>query len=239
MNVAVVIAGGKGVRTGQDVPKQFLNVYDVPIFIYTLHNLETLDCIDEIIVVGPEGWENYISSYAKQFGIRKMKATVLGGETRYHSILNGLMYLKEHNYPGETVVAVTDANRPLVPHRVIRDCIQKLDDCACAIPLEPCYDSMFRCRSIAEVDGNEDRSQLFAGQTPETTRLKDVLAVYERAEQDQLTDYPVNALFVHYGIPAGGVPGSKKCMKITTVEDFELFRALLGDFRISGIKAAD
>ena len=237
MNIAIVIAGGSGRRTGQDVPKQFLNVYDVPIFIYTLNNLETLDCIDEIIVVGPLGWENYISSYAKQFDIYKFKAVVTGGDTRFDSIMNGLEYLKENRDSNEVVATLIDANRPLIPHQVIQDGIDTLKDCSCTLALEPCYDSMFCCKDGINLDDvTVDRSILFAGQTPETARLSDLLEVYGMARKDHLTEWPMSTLFLHYNKSVKRVKGSRKSMKITTIEDFELFKALLGDTRLQGLK---
>lgn len=236
MNIALVVAGGSGNRTGQDVPKQFLNVYDVPIFIYTLNNLEMLELIDEIFVVGPLGWENYIYSFAKQFGIKKLKQVITGGETRYRSIVNGLLVLRERTYDGEVVVVMVDANRPLIPHSVFRDCIECLSEGVCTEAFEPCFDSMYRCEDGVWVNKMEDRGLLFASQSPETAHLKDLLEVYECAEREKEVDLPAAALFLHYNKSVRRVPGSRKSMKITTIEDFEVFRALLGDFRLQELK---
>ena len=76
MNVAIIIAGGSGKRMGQDVPKQFLTVNDKPIIIYTLQNFQYNNQIDEIIVVCVDGWHHVLESYAKQFGINKLKYIV-------------------------------------------------------------------------------------------------------------------------------------------------------------------
>lgn len=236
MNVALVVAGGSGKRTGQDVPKQFLNVYDVPIFIYTLHNIELNDCIDEIVIVGPAGWENYIFSYAKQFGIKKLKTVITGGDTRFHSIFNGLTYLKEHDYAADTTVVIIDANRPLIPHRVIKESVDMLDSCDCTCAAVPCYDSIFSSQDGINLDKIENRSVLFAEQSPETVRLESVLKLYGQAEKESLFDLPTAALFVYYQKSVKAVVGSRKSMKITTVEDFELFKALLGETRISCLK---
>ena len=234
MNIALVVAGGSGKRTGQDVPKQFLNIYDVPIFIYTLNNLETLEQIDSIIVVGPEGWENYILSYGRQCCIRKLKAVVTGGDTRHHSILNGIRHLKRELAADDAKVCIIDANRPLIPHRVFVDEIDALEECDCALALTPCHDTMIRKETSQNIC-IEDRSALFCGQTPEAAHLKSLVEVYERAEHDGL-DLVTTALFLHYGKSIATVEGSKRSMTITTVEDFEMFRAMLGDRRIQCIK---
>ena len=97
MNIALIIAGGSGTRTGQDVPKQFLTVYDIPIIAYTMKNIEKIPCIDEIYVVGPQGWENFITSYAKQCNVTKFKQVIHGGATRHESIYHGILQLAKHN----------------------------------------------------------------------------------------------------------------------------------------------
>ncbi len=81
MNVAIIIAGGKGSRMGQDIPKQFINVYDKPILIYTLEGFQKHPQIDAIEVVCIEGWYDVVWAYAKQFNISKLKWVIPGGET--------------------------------------------------------------------------------------------------------------------------------------------------------------
>ncbi|SDW69766.1 2-C-methyl-D-erythritol 4-phosphate cytidylyltransferase [Kandleria vitulina] len=79
MNVAIIIAGGSGARMEQDIPKQFINVYDKPVLIYTLERFQNHPLIDAIEVVCIDGWENVLSAYAKQFNITKLKWIIQGG----------------------------------------------------------------------------------------------------------------------------------------------------------------
>ncbi len=79
MNTALIIAGGAGHRMGQDIPKQFINVYDKPVLLYTLDGFQRHPLIDEILVVCIEGWESVVKAYAKQFGISKLRTIVCGG----------------------------------------------------------------------------------------------------------------------------------------------------------------
>ena len=81
MNIALIIAGGSGSRMGQAIPKQFINVYDKPILIYTLEGFEKHPQIDEIGVVCIKGWEQALWAYAKQFNITKLKWIVEGGNS--------------------------------------------------------------------------------------------------------------------------------------------------------------
>ena len=81
MNVAVIIAGGSGSRMGQDIPKQFINVYDKPVLIYTLEGFQKHPKIDAIEVVCIDGWHDIVWAYAKQFNIDKLKWIVSGGKS--------------------------------------------------------------------------------------------------------------------------------------------------------------
>ena len=72
MNIALIIAGGSGSRMGQDIPKQFLNVYDKPVLFYTLAGFQEHPLIDAIEVVCIDGWHNVLWAYAKQFNITKL-----------------------------------------------------------------------------------------------------------------------------------------------------------------------
>ena len=90
MTIAVIIAGGSGQRMGQDIPKQFINVCDKPVLIYTLEGFQRHPMIDAIEVVCIDGWEHVVSAYAKQFRIDKLKWIIKGGNTCQESIRNGV-----------------------------------------------------------------------------------------------------------------------------------------------------
>lgn len=95
-NIAVIIAGGVGHRMGQDIPKQFIHVYDKPVLLYTLKNFQNHPQIDAIEVVCIDGWHDVVWAYAKQYGIDKLKWVVSGGETGQESIRNGVYNLMDH-----------------------------------------------------------------------------------------------------------------------------------------------
>ena len=84
-NIALVIAGGVGARMGQDIPKQFINVYDKPVIIYTLEAFQKHKDIDAIEVVCLDGWHEVLRAYAKQFGIAKLENIVSGGKNGQES----------------------------------------------------------------------------------------------------------------------------------------------------------
>ena len=124
MNVAVIIAGGSGSRMHQDIPKQFINVYDKPVIIYTLEGFQRHPEIDAIEVVCLDGWHDILKAYAKQFNIDKLKWVVSGGNTGQESIRNGVFHL-EGICSEDDIVVIHDGIRPLVDDTVLTDVIIK------------------------------------------------------------------------------------------------------------------
>lgn len=122
MNIALILAGGHGSRTEQDIPKQFMNVYDKPLIIYTLENFEKHPEIDGIAVVCLEGWHEVLKAYARQYHITKLKWIVSGGSDGQSSTQKGIEALKEE-CSDEDVVLVHDAIRPFITPEVITDAI--------------------------------------------------------------------------------------------------------------------
>ena len=98
-NIALIIAGGIGARMGQDIPKQFINVHDKPVIVYTMEAFQKHPQIDAIEVVCLEGWHDVLRAYAKQFGIAKLEGIVTGGINGQDSIRNGLYDIaKKYNW---------------------------------------------------------------------------------------------------------------------------------------------
>ena len=122
MNLAIVIAGGSGTRMGLNIPKQFVNIYDKPVIIYTLEGFERHPMIDEIEVVCIDGWHDVLKAYARQFGITKLKRVVSGGKTGQESIRNVVFALEGYLSDDDTVI-IHDGIRPLVDKEVLTDVI--------------------------------------------------------------------------------------------------------------------
>ncbi len=230
MNVAIVTAGGSGVRTGYKVPKQFLTVYDIPIIVYTLQNISRHSDIERIVVVVPEGWQSFVQAYTDQYDLKKVSAIVLGGETRFQSVIHGVEALLNEltaDQRKETLVGIYDGNRPLVPAEVTTKVIESAKQHGAAVALEPCYDTMVKCLDDTFINEIVDRTKLFKGQCPEFIHIQKILDIVEQHTQTPLTDLPVYALLQHLGQQIAFVNGSSKSFKITTSDDIELFKALV------------
>lgn len=237
MNIALLTASGTGTRTHQDIPKQFINVENKPILLYTLEAFQNHPNIDEICVVILEGWEPILDAYARQFNITKLKYVVNGGATGQESIYNGLIEIKKH-CSLDDVIIIHDGNRPMVSQEIITDSLVKQREYGSAVAAIPCTEVVFvvdddvnsSCKSI-------ERTNLRRTQTPHTYVLKDILDAHEQARKRNISNMAAScSLMEALGKKSYFSMGSEKNLKITTVEDIEIFKALLHSQRDTWLK---
>lgn len=230
MNIALVVAGGAGIRTGQSVPKQFLTVNDKPIIIYTLENIDEFKNIDAVVAVIPSGWENFLNAYVKQFGIKKLEKIIFGGNSRFDSVYRGLNYILE-NYSNDDIVLIVDANRPLIPHDVFIRALKSIDNrCDFSVACESCYDSMYHSCNTEYIDDVLKREHIFKGQSPECGRVGEIISLYNDAKTKGIEDKSMGELCIALNKKIKIVEGSAMSFKITTKDDLKIFRALLSSF---------
>lgn len=141
-NIAIIIAGGVGKRMGQKIPKQFININDKPVLVYTLESFQRHPQIDAIELVCLDGWQNVAEAYAKQYGITKLKWIVTGGETGQESIRNGVFNL-EGKAAKDDIILVHDGVRPLIDNEVISDVIVKCQQYGNAVTSMPYNEQIF------------------------------------------------------------------------------------------------
>lgn len=227
MNIALIIAGGKGVRMGQAIPKQFLTVNDKPVIVYTLEAFERHPSIDTVAVVCIEGWIDILWSYAKQYGISKLKHIVPGGTVGQESIKNGLDELTKH-YPNDSVVLIHDAIRPMVSTEVISDCIAQTVKHGNAITVIPCQEAMLQTDDLVSSTSAYPRDHLKRTQTPQGFRLGEILKVHAKAHEMGITNSVASCtLLTEVGETVYFSTGSERNIKLTTPEDIEIFKAHL------------
>ena len=119
-NIGLIIAGGVGARTHQDIPKQFIHVKDVPVIIYTLQAFQNHPQIDAIEVVCLEGWHDVLWAYSKQFGISKLENIVNGGVTGQDSIRNGLWDIAERYKDDDDIVLIHEFRNYIIQQICLR-----------------------------------------------------------------------------------------------------------------------
>lgn len=227
MTVALLIAAGVGRRMGQDVPKQFLNVNDKPVIVYTMERFQKNPLVDRIFVVTLPNWIAFVEAYAHQFGITKLGTVVAGGATGHDSIHNGVVAIAKE-CPHDTAVMVHDGNRPMVDDDVLNDNLSVYREKGSAVSAIPCMEVIFKTDTATSASDVLDRSRVWRTQTPHTYRLDKLLWAHEEAVRRNLPD-PIATchLFAMLGQTVYFSKGSEKNLKLTTMDDVYIFKALL------------
>lgn len=229
MNVAIIIAGGSGHRMGQDIPKQFINVYDKPVIIYTLEGFQRHPQIDAIEVVCLDGWHEVLRAYAKQFGITKLKWVVSGGETGQESIRNGVFNLENELSPDDTVI-IHDGIRPLIEPSVLTDVIVKCAKYGNAVTSMPYNEQIFIVDDEISTVKYIPRETIRRVSTPQAYKFGKLDAAYHEAFEKKIGIYGssyANTMMTELGERLYFAAGSDKNIKLTTKDDLELFKAYL------------
>ncbi len=235
-NIGLLIAGGTGNRMHQDIPKQFLTVYERPVIVYTLEAFQNHPEIDAIGVVCIEGWEQVLWAYAKQFNITKLKYVMPGGKNGQDSIRNGVYELEKY-YGPEDIVLIHDAIRPMVSAEIISDCISKTKKYGNAITVIPCAEAMLQTEDGTVSKGSYPRDRLKRTQTPQGFALGKICDLHRRALEAGITNSVASCtLMIEMGEQVHFSSGSEKNIKLTTIEDIDIFKALLKAKRSDWLK---
>ena len=229
MTIAVIIAGGAGSRMGQDIPKQFINVYDKPILLYTLEGFEKHPQIDAIEVVCIDGWHDVLWAYAKQFNITKLKWVTSGGKTGQESIRNGVYNLVGKCAEEDTII-IHDGIRPLIDDTVITDIIKKCQQYGNAVTSMPYNEQIFVIDDEISTVQYIPRETLRRVSTPQAYKFGKLYWAYQKAFAEEIgihgSSY-TNTMMVELGERLYFAAGSDKNIKLTTKDDLELFKAYL------------
>lgn len=230
MNIALLIAGGSGNRMGQDIPKQFMHIDGAPIIIWTMKCFQQHPDVDAIAVVCLKGWETVLQSYANQFLIDKLKWVFPGGKTGMESIHNGIYGLKEANCSDDDLVLIHDAVRPLLSQEIISSNIAICKAYGYAITGIKCREAILESEDGFTSNTSISRDKLIRTQTPQTFRLGNIIRAHEEAKLKGISDSVASCtLIAELGMHRTMhiVPGSEKNIKVTTVEDLEMIKALM------------
>lgn len=230
-NIAVLIAGGSGSRMGQDLPKQFINVFDKPVIVYTLESFQRHPEIDKIVVVCIKGWEEVTRAYAKQFNIDKLITIVPGGKSGQESIRNGVYSLEGIVQPDDLVV-IHDGVRPLVDSAVLSDVLRIARQHGNAVTSLPYNEQIFFVDPEDPSTTIEyiPREKLRRVSTPQAYRFDLLDSKYHEAFEKKIgidgSNY-TNTMMVQLGVRLYFAAGSEKNIKLTTKDNLEMFKAYL------------
>ena len=240
MNIAIIIAGGSGNRMGQDIPKQFLNVCDKPILVYTLESFQRHPDVDAIGVVCIEGWESFVRSYANQFNITKLQWIAPGGNSAQESIRNGVNALAGR-CAADDIVIIHDGIRPLVEPSVLEDVISKAKEYGNAVTSMPYNEQIFVVSDDDDTTTTQyiPRETLRRVSTPQAYRFDLLSEKYREAFEKGIgiagSNY-TNTMMVQLGERLHFAKGSDKNIKLTTKDDLELFKGYLAKDKDTWLK---
>ena len=227
-NYAIIVAGGKGLRMGTDLPKQFLPIGGRPVLMHTLMAFERAIPGIHLVLVLPADHQPFWQELCLRHAFTLPHTIATGGPTRFHSVLSGLRAiadaaasLSDDSEPA--IVGVHDGVRPFVSEEVIRRCYETARTAAAVVPVIPVVETVRELTPDASV--TRDRARYRLVQTPQTFHLDLLLRAYEQPYRDAFTDDAsvVEAL----GYPITLVEGNRENIKIPTPFDLTIAEALL------------
>lgn len=227
MNIGVIFAGGVGRRMNtKGKPKQFLEVHGKPIIVHTIDIFQNTEAIDAVVVVCVSDWLDYMNNLVERFNLTKVKAVVAGGETGQMSIFKGLE-AAEQLATDDAVVLIHDGVRPLINEEVINANIQSVKETGSAVTSVRAKETVVLVNDSSKISEVVNRTRSFIAKAPQSFYLSDILSVERDAISKGITDaIDSSTLMGMYNRELTIVEGPYENIKITTPDDFYMFKAL-------------
>lgn len=220
MDYAVIVAGGKGLRMGASIPKQFLPVNGLPILMLTIKRFREYDGSLRIILVLPKEQHEYWNELCKNYHFTDAYAVVEGGETRFHSVRNGLAAIPDDT---QGVVGIHDGVRPFPSVEVIRACYETARTAKAVIPVVPVVETVRHIVAGGKTK-TVDRADYRLVQTPQTFDIQMLKQAYAQPYRDCFTDDA--SVVESAGHEVTLIEGNRENIKITTPFDLRIARIL-------------
>ena len=221
MDYIIIVAGGKGLRMGSDIPKQFLPISGKPVLMRTLERFRRYSPTLQIILVLPKAQQDYWQKLCKEYAFDIDYQLADGGETRFHSVQNGLAKIPDN---AQGVVGVHDGVRPFPSIDVIRNCYETAREKKAVIPVIPVVETVRHLKGDTSVTVPRNDYRLV--QTPQTFDIQLLKEANRQPYNDGFTD---DASVVEaYGFDITLVEGTRENIKITTPYDLKIAEVLIG-----------
>ena len=222
----IIVAGGKGLRMGSDIPKQFLPIGGKPVLMRTLERFRAYSADLQIILVLPEAQQDYWRQLCEQYHFEVDYLLANGGETRFHSVQNGLALIPDD---AQGVVGVHDGVRPFPSIEVIRNCYETAREKKAVIPVVPVVETLRHISLTSHLSPltskTVPRSEYRLVQTPQTFDIQLLKAANRQPYNDGFTDDA--SVVERYGHQITLVEGNRENIKITTPYDITVAEAIL------------
>ena len=221
MDYIIIVAGGKGLRMGSDIPKQLLPIGGKPVLMRTLERFRQYSPSLQIILVLPKAQQDYWQKLCKEYAFDIDYQLADGGETRFHSVQNGLAKIPDN---AQGVVGVHDGVRPFPSIDVIRNCYETAREKKAVIPVIPVVETVRHLKGDTSVTVPRNDYRLV--QTPQTFDIQLLKAANRQPYNDGFTD---DASVVEaFGFNITLVEGNRENIKITTPYDLKIAEVLIG-----------
>ena len=220
MDYIIIVAGGKGLRMGSDIPKQFLPIGGKPVLMRTLERFREYSANLQIILVLPEAQQDYWRQLCEEYHFDVKYQLANGGQTRFHSVQNGLALVPDD---AEGVVGVHDGVRPFPSIEVIRNCFETARTAKAVIPVIPVVETVRHLEGERSVTVPRDKYKLV--QTPQTFDIQLLKAANRQPYNDGFTDDA--SVVESYGHEITLVEGNRENIKITTPYDIVVAEAII------------
>lgn len=226
--------GGTGSRFGAAIPKQYTLIDDVPLFAYIIRKLDSIDCIDRLLIVSHKDWVDYANEWCEKYVQRIPYDVVAGGSCRSESVKNGLDKL--NNYCSDKdVIMIHDATHPYVDEEGIKNIIEAVDEFGGATLASKNYDTVYEQSDDGFLVQVLKRENVIAGASPEAFRFGDIFRIYSEASFEELNAMTsAGAIALAHNIPMKVVPAKYLNLKITHPEDMKLFLKLCKGYFFDG-----
>lgn len=247
MNIAIIFAGGTGhrLKSGQDsTPKQFLKIYNKPIIIHTLELFQNHEQIDKIYIAIHPDYFDYMKDLIKHYYITKTAGIIKGGATGLESIYNALKLAQQEN-PEDSLVLIHDGVRPNITPDVITENIACAGKNGNAVTSTPCLETILISENGKNPKHVPYRKNTYSAQAPQTFRLGEIIEAHEviRKINPDYTDIVDSCtLYKTLNKETYMIKGNRGNIKITTIEDLYILRALIRfreDLEALGIDGRD
>ena len=223
MDYIIIVAGGKGLRMGSDIPKQFLPIGGKPVLMRTLERFRAYSSALQIILVLPQAQQDYWQQLCKDYHFEVEHQIANGGQTRFHSVQNGLALVPDD---AEGVVGVHDGVRPFPSIEVIRNCYETARTAKAVIPVIPVVETVRQLISNGQVCSRTvPRDEYRLVQTPQTFDIQLLKAANKQPYNDGFTDDA--SVVESYGYAITLVEGNRENIKITTPYDLKIAEVLI------------
>ena len=226
-NHVIIVAGGVGSRMKSSIPKQYLLVNDIPVFIYSFRKFAVRHDICTIVMVIADEWKDYVAHYIAKEECTQTILYASAGLSRQHSVLNGLRKLSQIANEDD-LVFVHDAVRPLFPTTNIDDGIKGCQEFDATLPAITVKDATYQSHDGKSLSVILPRQELFSGQSPECFRFGKFIKAHEQFSDEQISEIRGSAeLAFRAGLNVELIPGTEHNFKITTIEDLRAFELIV------------